>query len=262
MGVGDLDMPEKLPMPLHAVAHVLETVHLAHPLGKLAAGEEAHCPDAAGRADIVLQAALQPAAWRDLADDTPPEVLRSLAPSLSWVGLSSRFLPAADDRRPVWLQPYTPRLDREFWRMAQASEQQQPVKLPKWSMRVISGLSAQQGSAASLSAGPWNGPMSIIHGTGENDWAKGKDPVMAMRVTWRRKTMVEDVHSNKWWNITDFKVLKQIEGMELKKMADRYLPRCAAKPSFLSQTPLSEGLLAIVIGGILWKLLLQGTAKK
>jgi len=260
--VRDLGMPQNLPMPLPAVAHALETVHLAHPLGRPAAGEEVHCPDIAGRADIVVQAALQPAAWRDLADNTPPEVLRSLAPSLSWVDLSSRFLPAADDRRPVWLQPYTPRLDRELWKMAQASGQQRPMKLPKWSMRLISGLSAQQGSAASLSAGPWNGPLSIIHGTGESDWAKGKDPVLAIRVTWRRKTMVMDVHSNKWWNITDFKVLRQIEAMELKKASDRYLPQCAATPSFLSQAPLAEGFLAIVIGGVLWKLLLQGPAKK
>lgn len=256
---------DKLPVPLPAAAHVLETLHLAHPLGRLAAGEEAGCPDDAGRADIVLQAALQPAAWRDLADDASPEVLRSLAGSISWASLSSRFLPATDDRRPVWLQPYTPRLDRELWRMAQASEQQprqQQMKLPKWCMRVIGGLSARQGSAASLSAGPWNGPMSMIHGTGESEWAKRKDPVLAIRVALRRKTMVDDVHSNKWWNITDSLILRQIDAMELKKAADRFLPRCAATPSFLSQAPLAEGLLAVVIGGLLWKLILQGPAKK
>jgi len=128
-------------------------------------------------------------------------------------------------------------------------------------MRVISGLFAQQGSAASLSAGPWNGPMSIIHGTGESDWAKGKDPVLAMRVLWRRKTPVEDLHSNKWWNFTGSKVLRQIDADDLKKAAGRYLPRCTASTTFLSQAPLAEGLLAIVVGGVLWKLLLQGSKK-
>jgi len=266
--VRDVGPSEKLPTLIPVVADALEHVHLAHPLGRLAAGEEASCPDAAGRADIVLQAALQPAAWRDLADDTPPEVLRSLAGSVSWVGLSSRFLPAADDRRPVWLQPYTPRLDRQLWKIAQDPEQQrqqqqqqQQMKIPKWFMRVISGLFAQQGSAASLSAGPWNGPMSIIHGTGESDWAKGKDPVLVMRALWRRKTPVEDLHSNKWWNFTGSKVLRQIDADDLKKAAGRYLPRCTASTRFHSQAPLAERLLAIVVGGVLWKLLLQGNKK-
>ena len=39
-------------------------------------------------------------------------------------------------------------------------------EVPKWTLRLMSQLSARQGAAAQLSAGHWGGLGSMIHGTG------------------------------------------------------------------------------------------------
>jgi len=224
----------------HAVS-VLESVNIAHSFaGALP------CPHAGGRADLVLQGAID------------PTTLGRASAGLVWTDLSSRFLPVTDDRRPQWLQPYTPRLDRELWELAQSAGNS---KFPRWAMRLIRGLHLRQGGAARLSAGAWQGASAALHGTGGGDYAKITPPLVAIRAVWRRRSMVADLHSNKWWNTTDVKVLKQFESEELEKNAKRLKPQCALIPAVLAGTPIAEAALTFVVATLLWKLLVHGAAR-
>merc|ERR1712048_475633 len=98
-----------------------------------------------------------------------------------------------------------------------------------------------------------------LHGGAERTWAKLTPPLLAMRVLWRRHTMIQDVHSNKWWNITASRILKMLQPDDLERYPISPRRRCTAV-SFLAELPVAEALLATLIAALLWKVLVQGAA--
>lgn len=241
----DLGTLLALPVPMKAVAKMLDSIHVAHALSVRVSGKALPCPHLGGRADIVLQGAMD------------PTLLGRAGSNVVWLDLSSRFLPITDDRRPVWLQPYTPRLDLELWRWAQLPG----PEVPRWAKRLASAICLRHGASARLSAGPWQGPAAALHDSAKSDYAKLTPPLLAVRAIWRRRSMTSDVHSNKWWNTTDGNVLKLFEKDELFKIAKRSKPKCAVAPEFLQDVPLAEALIALLAASLLLKILVQGAKR-
>lgn len=248
----DLQMPSRLPAGLRGLANTLEALHVAHSME----ADFDVCPHEEGRADLVLQGAAVP-----VGADSHGDGLADVA----WIDLSSRFLPnSAEDRRPVLLQPYFPRLDHEFWKLAQRTPATLAKSLPKWVMRLMRYVCLREGAAATLSAGPWAGASAALHGGADGPYAKASTPLLGVRVVWRRHTLVQDKHSNKWWNTTAAQVLAQFSAEDLEK----YIPkpgsaggrRCVHAGAW-AEVPVAEAALALLGGALLWKLISQGPGR-
>mmetsp|Transcript_100678 Transcript_100678/g.280392 ORF Transcript_100678/g.280392 Transcript_100678/m.280392 type:complete len:601 (-) Transcript_100678:91-1893(-) len=238
---------QTLPTPLGAVVRGFESYRAVHSLSARRVGEAVPCPHAGGRADITFQGAFD------------PTTLGRPSAGAVYLDLSSRFLPAKEESRPVWLQPYTPRLDQELWRFAQLPRNQSKA-LPKWALRLLRGLYLRQGGAARLSNGAWRGPAAALHGGLNTDYAKVTPPLLAVRAVWRRSSMVADVHSNKWWNRTEVRIMKELVGEDAEAAMKPLKPRCEVAPALLAEAPLVEAMLALIAAVFLWKLLMSGSA--
>merc|ERR1712176_405776 len=132
----DMLRPTILPGGLAVVAKHVESVHISHALSR----KDDLCTHPDGRSDIVVQGGM-----------TSEQFAEVKFSKTGWVDLSSRFLPSTEDRRPMWLQPFTPRLDQQIWHVAQNKK----AKIPAWMSRLLLRLAVREGAAAQLSAGPW-----------------------------------------------------------------------------------------------------------
>mmetsp|Transcript_68342 Transcript_68342/g.177524 ORF Transcript_68342/g.177524 Transcript_68342/m.177524 type:complete len:667 (-) Transcript_68342:83-2083(-) len=218
-------------------------LHVAHPLHS--ASEAARCPSKKGRADLMIQGAIG-----------------SQETGFSWIELTSHYQPniKGDSRQKV-VQPYTPRLDVELWNLAQ----NQDVKvLPPWVYRVLHGLTFGEGAAAQLLTHPFGGLASQLHTDPKGPYAKAEKPLHGIRMVWYRRRWENDTHSNSWWSVTDVQVLAQAAPQDLKAYMSRpemeAMPGCLPAP-WLVELPLAEGVLTLIVAALLWKLIVQGSAK-
>lgn len=130
------------------------------------------------------------------------------------------------------------------------------TEVPKWTLRLMSQLSARQGAAAQLSAGHWGGLGSMIHGTGSVGGPYGKLPV-PLPVLYIMRTVhapVEDKHSNKWWSRKDAQIVRLLEEDELGKLSKKFVPKCSPLP--WAEWPVSEALTGLIIASFLGKLVI------
>jgi len=235
---------------LGAAAGALEAVDAAHTLAAgIKPGGEKPCPQVDGRQGLLLQGAVP---------KSEPGAPVGQGTAVSWIDLSSRLLPSTDDRRPVWTQPYTARLDQELWRLSQKKSDEK--KLPKWTTRLLHQLWQREGMAARLSAGHWQGAAGLIHGGAESPYAKATKPLLAMRALLKHHTPVQDVHSNKWWNTTSTRLVRQMIPEELQQFGEKQSKKglsCVQTPAILEDLPIVEALASLILASLLWKLLVN-----
>lgn len=222
------------------VAAGLERFHIAHAYGRRAE-EVQPCPRSEGRLDLLVQGSGHDSDFR-------------LTGRPSWISLSSRFLPTSEERRPIWMQPYVPRLDKELWRLAQQLKPKKSgsdvqwgnVDVPKWITRLMTQLGLRKGAGARLSAGAWDGLSVKIHGPPHGgQYQKLPTPLHLLTLSRTSHHPVEDPHSNKWWKRQEAQILKVLEEKHLRKLSKKYAPKCEPLP--WAELPVSEALTTLMI---------------
>mmetsp|Transcript_43420 Transcript_43420/g.122760 ORF Transcript_43420/g.122760 Transcript_43420/m.122760 type:complete len:179 (-) Transcript_43420:29-565(-) len=174
--------------------------------------------------------------------------------------MSTRFLPNhADDNRPVVLQPYTPRLDAKLFQLAQeiARDPAEPV-LPLWLLRLCRQLLLREGAVVGLMAGPLGGLAATIYSKSAADelYTKAPTPLPAVRVLRRRVLLDEDIHTNKWWNTTDWEVVFQTSWSEkFERLLQAHAKHDCVSTTFAwHEVPLAEATISLVVAALTWRL--------
>lgn len=238
---------------LASVSKTLAGLNLAHTF------RDPHlpCPEGKGRADILIQGAVDLPAGMEL-HDAPPDLLRPL-------DLSSRFLPTSAERRPMWLQPYTPRLDRELWILAQRPPQDRKA-VPAWLKRLCAALALRDGAAPRLAVGAWDGQESLIYGippeSSLDRYSKMRPPLVVLQVLWMKSTFMEDKHAMKWWNVTTAAPLVRFEVDDLLAIHSKVQKKGECEAPSWRDLPLAEMLAALIFAASCWRLLLQTAGSK
>lgn len=234
--------------PALPLAEWFERLHLAHTLGPVT--EPLACPTPKGRPNLLVQGAV------------PME-----GDSIKWVDLIARFQPNQRlDNRPVWLQPYTPRLELAMWRLVHDKAAGVLKNWPRWFLLTLDSLVQKKGSTVLLAVGrEWqlpftNAKWSWTAEMHEDVYYKAAAPLPQILVVQRWLHFEEDVHSNKWWaaaapsetvaSITPPRLSKEL------RRAGAAEPACAASPPWASDLPLSEAVLALFGAVLVSKLML------
>merc|ERR1719454_1714209 len=247
----DLLPPDSAPRILQTTASGLERIHVAHALGS-GAKEFQPCPRSEGRIDLLVQGTGH------------SRNLDELTGKAAWLSLSSRFLPSSEEKRPIWLQPYTPRLDRELWRLAQrlkVKKSGSDVEVPKWALRLISRLSSREGAGARLSAGEWQGLGAMVHGPSNGgQYGKLPTPLPVLYLMRTAHKPVEDIHSNKWWKRQEAKIVRLLEEDELRKLSKKFAPKCQPLP--WAELPVAEAIGGLLIAAFVGRIFSPPDKKK
>jgi len=258
----DFDLSAQLPQPLSASASALERAHLFHAFGAAAPGEVRVCPSEKGRADISIRGA----ALAQQFDEEHTKTLGNLdefdpRQGVQWLTLSSRFLTllGGEEKRPVWVQPYTPRLDYELWRLAQRGEKKAKKANEKWLNRLTMALAFREGAAASLSAGSnsWTARLEAFNPKVVRSLTYGnmKPPVARLTMNWYQMRFVDDIHQIKWWRNTEASNLKEIDRDDLIKMHKKWKKTCSPTP--WADWPIAEALATLLGAAFLWSVLVK-----
>jgi len=217
---------------LEWLAKRIEDAHVAHAFS-LGPDSSLVCPDDLGRQDLVLQGYI--------AGPTGQSRLTSL---------SSRQLPAAEPaKKPPLVQPYSPRMDFALWQLAQRKKKRS--KTPAWLVRLTASVAARQGAAAELAAGPFEkGIRSLIYGNFSDSYATLTPPVPMIRFIRFRHLLMQDVHSEKWFNRTEATNWADFEWDELEPIS-KQMQACAVRP--WASLPIEEALATLLLASFLWR---------
>ncbi|CAE7811804.1 unnamed protein product [Symbiodinium microadriaticum] len=218
---------------LEWLAKRLEDAHVAHAFS-LGPDSSLVCPDELGRQDLVLQGYI-----------AGPTGQRGRLTSLS-----SRQLPAAEPaKKPPLVQPYSPRMDFALWQLAQRKKKRS--KTPVWLVRLTASVAARQGSAAELAAGPFEkGIKSLIYGNFSDSYATLTPPVPMIRFIRFRHILMQDLHSEKWFNRTEATNWADFEWDELEPIS-KQMQACAVRP--WASLPIEEALATLLLASFFWR---------
>mmetsp|Transcript_52950 Transcript_52950/g.115832 ORF Transcript_52950/g.115832 Transcript_52950/m.115832 type:complete len:527 (+) Transcript_52950:1346-2926(+) len=155
--------------------------------------------------------------------------------------------------RMTVVQPYTPRLDLELWRLAQSN-----VKAtPRWLYPILSGLGRKEGAAAGLLTQPNEGLSSWLYQASPK-YARAEQ-LQGVRLakstrSWSDRTMT----NHRWWSKPAYKVLLEADLDFVDKIADRTKPREHCISAMWTLTfPVAEALLLALAVAFSAKLLLH-----
>eukprot|EP00931_Biecheleriopsis_adriatica_P112527 TRINITY_DN8717_c0_g1_i1.p1 TRINITY_DN8717_c0_g1~~TRINITY_DN8717_c0_g1_i1.p1 ORF type:complete len:652 (-),score=120.10 TRINITY_DN8717_c0_g1_i1:49-2004(-) len=236
----DLAEDGKLYPPLQGLSDSLESLHLVHRLGPQLEAEP--CPkEEGGRFDMVVQAA-------------DPRAATKVNTKHTLMALSSKFAVANEERRPVWIQPYSPRLDKAIWKLAQRPlNPKKPVDTPKWALRLMVSLAYRRGASARLSVGPWKGIDAKIYGPAvDGEYGNAAVPLPGIAISRVCHRPTDDVHNVKWWHRQFSNMTVVLQEEDLTPLSRKFAQKCDALP--WAELPVAEVFVALLLAAFLLRL--------